>query len=114
MRTGIVIDSACDFAVSFLDAHHVHLLPILLCRGETRLPDQRDPEATLAFYRQYQADKTLDADTAPPTVADIQARLLDELALHYDRVLDHHHYADPQPVVRPRDRSCLCRPQAIA
>lgn len=87
MRTGIAIDSACDLPQSFLDAHHVHLLPILLCRGETRLPDQRDPEATLAFYRQYQADKTLDADTAPPTVADIQARLLDELALHYDRVL---------------------------
>ena len=87
MRTGIVIDSACDLPQSFLDAHHIHLLPILLCRGETRLPDQRDPEATLAFYRQYQADKTLDADTAPPTVADIQARLLDELALQYDRVL---------------------------
>lgn len=58
-----------------------------MCRGDRRLPDQRDPEATLAFYRQYQADKTLDADTAPPTVADIQARLLDELALQYDRVL---------------------------
>ncbi|MDQ5908094.1 MAG: hypothetical protein QG599_185 [Pseudomonadota bacterium] len=87
MRTGIVIDSACDLPQSVLDAHHIHLLPILLCRGDRRLPDQRDPEATLAFYRQYQADKTLDADTAPPTVAAIQARLLDELALQYDRVL---------------------------
>ncbi len=87
MRTGIVIDSACDLPQSFLDAHHIHLLPILLCRGDSRLPDQRDPEATLAFYRQYQADKTLDADTAPPSVAAIQARLLDELALQYDRVL---------------------------
>ena len=72
MRTGIVIDSACDLPQSFLDAHHIHLLPILLCRGETQLPDQRDPEATLAFYHQDQADKTLDADTAAPGTGELR------------------------------------------
>ena len=87
MRTGFVIDSACDLPQSYLQDHNIHILPISLHFGYDVSEDVRDPEATQAFYRKYLAEKTLDAETAPFSVEKIKALFLDELVLQYDRVL---------------------------
>lgn len=87
MRTGFVIDSACDLPQAYLQEHNIHIMPISLHFGYDVFEDVRDPEATQAFYRKYLAEKTLDAETAPFSVEKIKALFLDELVLKYDRVL---------------------------
>lgn len=87
VRTGIVIDSACDLPQSYIQSHGIHIMPINLHFGYDIFKDVRDPEATQAFYRKYLAEKTLDAETAPFSAEQIRAMFLDELVLKYDRVL---------------------------
>lgn len=87
MRTGGVIDSACDLPQSYIQSHGIHIMPINLHFGYDIFKDVRDPEATQAFYRKYLAEKTLDAETAPFSAEQIRAMFLDELVLKYDRVL---------------------------
>ena len=87
MRTGFVIDSACDLPQSYLQEHDIYIMPISLHFGYDIFEDVRDPEATQAFYRKYLAEKTLDAETAPFSVEKIKAMFLDDLVLKYDRVL---------------------------
>ena len=87
MRTGVVIDSACDLPQSYIQSHGIHIMPINLHFGYDTFKDVRDPEATQAFYRRYLAEKTLDAETAPFSVEQIQTLFLDELVLKYDRML---------------------------
>ena len=87
MRTGFVIDSACDLPQAYLHEHDIHIMPISLHFGYDVFEDVRDPEATQAFYRKYLAEKTLDAETAPFSVEKIKALFLDDLVLKYDRVL---------------------------
>ena len=87
MRTGFVIDSACDLPQSYIQSHNIHIMPISLHFGYDVFEDVRDPEATQAFYRKYLAEKTLDVETAPFSVEKIKALFLDQLVLQYDRVL---------------------------
>ncbi len=87
MRTGVVIDSACDLPQTYIQSHGIHIMPINLHFGYDIFKDVRDPEATQAFYRKYLAEKTLDAETAPFSAEQIRAMFLDELVLKYDRVL---------------------------
>jgi DegV family protein with EDD domain len=87
MRTGFVIDSACDLPQAYLQEHSIHIMPISLHFGYDVFEDVRDPEATQAFYRKYLTEKTLDAETAPFSVEKIKALFLDNLVLKYDRVL---------------------------
>ncbi len=87
MRTGVVIDSACDLPQSYLQQHNIHIMPISLHFGYDTFKDVRDPDATQAFYRRYLSEKTLDAETAPFSVEQIKQLFLDELVLKYDRVL---------------------------
>lgn len=87
MRTGVVIDSACDLPQAYIQSHGIHIMPINLHFGYDIFKDVRDPEATQAFYRKYLTEKTLDAETAPFSVEQIRAMFLDELVLKYDRVL---------------------------
>ncbi len=87
MRTGVVIDSACDLPQAYIQNHNIHIMPISLHFGYDTFKDVRDPEATQAFYRKYLAEKTLDAETAPFSVEQIKEMFLEELVLKYDRVL---------------------------
>ncbi len=87
MRTGVVIDSACDLPQSYIQSHGIHIMPINLHLGYDTFKDVRDPEATQAFYRRYLAEKTLDAETVPFSAEQIEALFLGELVLKYDRVL---------------------------
>ncbi|NTV38287.1 MAG: hypothetical protein HGA82_03810, partial [Anaerolineales bacterium] len=85
MRTGIVIDSACDLPQDYIQKYNIHIMPISLHLGYDLFRDVRDPEATQAFYRKYLTEKTLDAETAPFSVEQIKELFLDELVLKYDR-----------------------------
>ncbi|MDS4021540.1 MAG: DegV family protein [Candidatus Competibacter sp.] len=87
MRTGIVIDSACDLPQDYIQSHNIHVMPISLHFGFDIFKDMRDPEATQAFYRKYLSEKTLDAETAPFSMEQIRELFLEKLVLKYDRVL---------------------------
>lgn len=87
MRTGIVIDSACDLPPEYIEQHGIHILPISLHLGYEQLKDVRDPEATQEFYRKYLLEKTIEAETAPLSAEEIKHLFLNELVLKYDRVL---------------------------
>ncbi|HXH04596.1 MAG TPA: DegV family protein [Candidatus Competibacteraceae bacterium] len=87
MKTGIVIDSACDLPSSYIQTHALHILPISLHFGSETFVDTRDAEATLAFYDKYITEKNLDAETRPFSVEQIRQLFLNQLVLKYDRVL---------------------------
>lgn len=87
MKTGIVIDSACDLPQAYIQHHNLYIMPISLHLGYEFFRDIRDPEATQAFYRKYLTEKTLDAATAPFSAEQIKELFLEELVLKYDRVL---------------------------
>lgn len=87
MRTGVVIDSACDLPPSYIEEHHIHILPISLRFGSELFIDTRDPAATQEFYRKYVAERNLDADTESLTVEEIKDLFLNNLVLQYDRIL---------------------------
>jgi len=87
VRTGIVIDSACDLPQDYIQSHNIHVMPISLHFGFDIFKDMRDPEATQAFYRKYLSEKTLDAETAPFSMEQIRELFLEKLVLKYDRVL---------------------------
>lgn len=87
MKTGIVIDSACDLPRSYIDDHQLYILPTSLYLGLRAFIDTRVPEPTLEFYRQYAAEKNLDAETEAFSVEQITQLFLEDLVLKYDRVL---------------------------
>ena len=87
MKIGVVIDSACDLPRSYIDEHGLEIMPISVhLQGETFV-DVRDPEATMAFYRDYLNDPEMDAQTEPLSVEAVRDLFLNEFVLKYDRVL---------------------------
>ncbi len=49
MRIGIVVDSACDLPLEYLERNNIVILPITVRIGEAVLADHRDEQATLSF-----------------------------------------------------------------
>lgn len=87
MRTGVVVDASCDLPRSFMDEHGIVVLPGLLEFGDKEVVDVRDAQETLALYRRYIADRSLDSRSRAPSVERISGLFLDELVLDYDRIL---------------------------
>ena len=87
MRIGLVVDSACDLPLSFLREHDVEIMPIALRFGNDRYVDQRDPDATVQFYRQLIPEHGLRAESEPFTVDEISDLFLERVVTRYDRVL---------------------------
>lgn len=87
MRVGLVIDSACDLPQSFIEKHHLEIMPINLVIGDEIFIDERDPEETIKFYKRYAEEKNLEGETQPFSVEQITRLFLDKLVLNYDRVL---------------------------
>lgn len=85
MRIGVVVDSACDLPSEFIAENNVQILPITIHLDQRDLVDTRDPEATIAFYRQNQTNAQ-DAGTSPFSVDQIKRLFLTRLVLDYDFV----------------------------
>jgi len=86
MRIGIVVDSACDLPVDYIEKHNIVLLPISVRIGEAVLADHRDEEATLSFLHAHVAERGHEAETTPFSVAQIRDLFLDRLVIDYDHV----------------------------
>ncbi len=86
MRIGVVVDSTCDLPQEFIEKHNIRILPITLHLDNDHLVDERDPQATLAFYDADLADRGHNAESAPFTVQQIQEVFLERLVLDFDFV----------------------------
>ncbi|HVJ37419.1 MAG TPA: DegV family protein [Stenotrophomonas sp.] len=86
MRIGIVVDSACDLPVDYIEKHNIVLLPISVRIGEAVLADHRDEEATLSFLHAHVAERGHEAETTPFSVNQIRDLFLDRLVIDYDHV----------------------------
>jgi len=86
MRIGIVVDSACDLPVDYIEKHNILLLPISVRIGEAVLADHRDEEATLSFLHAHVAERGHEAETTPFSVNQIRDLFLDRLVIDYDHV----------------------------
>ncbi len=86
MRIGVVVDSSCDLPPEFLEANGVKIFPNSIRVGQDILVDERDPDATLAFFSSHIGDKSHDAETSPFSVDAIQKVFLERLVLDYDFV----------------------------
>ena len=87
MKTGIVVDAACDLPYWYIHRHGLHVLPVALRLGDEVFLETRDPERTMGFYLRYAAARHLDAETFPHSVEEIAALFINDLLPHYDRVL---------------------------
>lgn len=85
MRIGVVVDSACDLPMDYLEKHRVRILPITIHLDGHDLVDQRDAETTLRFYREHLGAKG-DAGSSPFSVEQIRDVFLSKLVLDYDYV----------------------------
>ncbi|HEY0335396.1 MAG TPA: DegV family protein [Stenotrophomonas sp.] len=86
MRIGIVVDSACDLPVDYIEKHNIVLLPISVRIGEAVLADHRDEEATLSFLHAHVAERGHEAETTPFSVNQIRDLFLERLVIDYDHV----------------------------
>jgi DegV family protein with EDD domain len=86
MRIGIVVDSACDLPVGYLQRNNLVLLPITVRIGDAILPDNRDEEATLAFIKGPLSDQGAEAETTPYSSEQIRDLFLHRLVTDFDQV----------------------------
>lgn len=86
MRIGIVVDSACDLPLDYIQKHNLVLLPITVKIGEAVLADHRNQEATLEFVQGHADERMAEAETQPFTVQQVQDLFLKKLVIDYDYV----------------------------
>ncbi|MDQ3287958.1 MAG: DegV family protein [Pseudomonadota bacterium] len=86
MRIGLVVDSACDLPLRYLEENHITVLPITVRIDEAVLADHRDEEATLDFLHTQIAERGAEAETMPFTVDQIHDLFLKKLVIDYDYV----------------------------
>ena len=79
MKIGVVVDARCDLPRSYIDEHRLIVLPNVLEVGEKEIIDSRDARETLAAYRRYVADKSLEARSRTLEVDAIRDLFLDDL-----------------------------------
>ena len=86
MRIGLVVDSACDLPLDYLQKNDITVLPITVRIGDAVLADHRDEQATLQFLDTHVAQRGAEAETMPYTVQQIQDLFLQKLVIDYDYV----------------------------
>lgn len=86
MRIGIVVDSACDLPLAWLEAHDVRLLPVTVRIGGAELADHRDEQATLDFVNAHVIERGHTAETSAFPAERIKGLFLDQLVIDYDYV----------------------------
>jgi len=86
MRIGLTVDSACDLPRTYLDRHNVVVLPIAVKIDNTIFSDERDPDATLRFYRESLGERGHQAETLPYTVEQIRELFLTRLVCDFEFV----------------------------
>lgn len=86
MRIGLVVDSACDLPLEYLQEHRITVLPITVRIGDAVQADHRDELATLDFLHAHVAERGAEAETTPFTVEQIRDLFLERLVIEYDYV----------------------------
>ena len=86
MRIGLVMDASCDLPRSFIDAHHITVLPITIRIDDQVFSDQRDAEEVRRFLSEDLGTRAHDGVTEPYSTEDIRELFLDRLVTDYDCV----------------------------
>ncbi len=86
MRIGLVVDSACDLPLEYLERNRIHLLPITVRIGQAVLSDQRNEQATLQFLHTHLAERGFEAETTPFSVQQVRDLFVSQFAIDYDYV----------------------------
>jgi DegV family protein with EDD domain len=85
MRIGLVVDSACDLPLDYLQRNFT-MLPITVKIGNAVLADQRNEQATLEFLDAQSTAAIATAETQPFSVQQVQDLFLRKLVIDYDYV----------------------------
>ena len=86
MRIGIATDSACDLPRSFLDKHHIVILPVSIKGPGGEFVDNRLPEETQDFYKSVAENGDAEFATRPFSPDEIRDLFLSRLVLEFDYV----------------------------
>lgn len=86
MRIGLAIDVSTDVSHEFIVENRVHVLPSTIHMGDSSVVYGREPERSLAFYREHLDERVLDAETSAFTVREIEELFLKQLVVDYDYV----------------------------
>jgi DegV family protein with EDD domain len=84
MRIGIVVDATCDLPPEFITEHGIDVLPIHIRLEDELWRDCRDPEATLAFYRDALGTRAYDAESVPLSAEEIRSHFLENVVVDRD------------------------------
>lgn len=83
-RYAVLVDSTCDLPPDFIERHNIEILPITVRFGSFRFIDVRNPETTLAVYREGIDERGVDAESIPFSSEQIARVIEERVAPAYD------------------------------
>ncbi len=84
MRTGLIVDSACELPYSFIQENNIYVLPVTVrVDGETFV-DDHDPVTTRRFYTSGRMELGHQAETLAFTPEQIYQLFMREVVTQYD------------------------------
>ena len=86
MRIGLVMDATCDLPRTFIDDHHITIMPITVKIDDFTFIDVRDDASTEGYFRSEIVKRGHAAETDSLSVAQISELFLGKLVLDYDAV----------------------------
>src|SRR5690606_34490081 len=84
MRTGLIVDSACELPYSFIQENNIYVLPVTVrVDGETFV-DDHDPVTTRRFYTSGRMELCHQAEALAFTPEQIYQQVIRAVATQYD------------------------------
>lgn len=87
MTTALVVDASCDIPNRLLQKYGIGVLPISITTNGHTLLDWRNPDETLAYYRDHLVDKGNTVTTDPVSVQDAMDQLSEGSLQHADYIV---------------------------
>lgn len=84
MKTGLIVDSACDIPHEFSREHGLFILPVTAHIDDQTYTDTHDPKLTQEFYDQGLLQKGHHAETEAFSAAQIHKLFMEQIVDNYD------------------------------
>ena len=84
MKTGLIVDSACDIPHEFSREHGLFVLPVTAHIDDQTYTDTHDPKLTQEFYEQGLLQKGHHAETEAFSAEQIHQLFMKQIVDHYD------------------------------
>ncbi|GLS25451.1 DegV family protein [Marinibactrum halimedae] len=84
MKTGLVVDSACDLPDTFITDNNIFVIPLNISIAGESIGDTLSETERLAIYNEGRIDKSMQAESSPTTTEQIKEYMLDNVVTKTD------------------------------